>query len=136
MKMFINFSLAEEVCGRGRKCQGRARRPTVWLRPAGGGGRAAIGLWGGTGGCWGDFPERGRSGKQRHSKMKGEMLKQGECGPRSGVPRNRSCTQFCTSRGSRSPRSHSLPPAPAPAQAVAGMCPYLGYKRWRIRHAY
>lgn len=117
MKMFINFSLAEEVCGRGRYCQGRVRRPTVWLRPAGGGGRAAIGLWGGTGGCWGDFPERGRSGKHRHSKMKGEMLKQGECEPRSEVPRNRSCTQFCASRGSRSPGSHSLP---ASASASAG----------------
>lgn len=57
----------------------------MWLRPAGGGGRATIGLWGGTGGCCGDFPGRGRSGKHKQNERRN--AKAGECGPRSGVPR-------------------------------------------------
>lgn len=68
------------------------------------------------------FPGKGPVCEMQHSKMKGEMLTQGACGPRSGFSRNRSCTQFCTSRGSRGPGSRRLPPAPM----VAGICPSLG----------
>lgn len=92
--MFIVFFFSGGgIVGGDTKCQERARGPTVWLRLAGGGGRAAIGLWGGTGGCCGPFPERGRSVKRKHIT--------GECGPRSGSSRNRSCTQCRVSWASR-----------------------------------
>ena len=92
--MFIVFFFSGRgIVGGDTKCQERARGPTVWLRLAGGGGRAAIGLWGGTGGCCGPFPERGRSVKRKHIT--------GECGPRSGSSRNRSCTQCRVSWASR-----------------------------------
>lgn len=76
----------------GTPSAGKSEGPTVWLRLAGGSGRAAIGLWGGTGGCCGPFPERGRSAKRK--------CMTGEGAPHSGFSRYRPCTQCCVSRAS------------------------------------
>lgn len=62
------FSPAEEVFGVDTKHYERARRPTVWLRPAGGRGWVGIGLTGGTGGCCEAFPGRGRSAETQGPK--------------------------------------------------------------------
>lgn len=95
---------------------------------------AAIGLWGGTGGCGGAFPERGRSvDTQGHSSERRSATKvsvghaRGFLGTdlvHRSVPRG--------AMGAPDPPH----PAPPPALPVVGVCPHLGYGGWRHTQAH
>lgn len=58
-------------------------------------------------------PSRRGGGLQRHKRleMRGQMLSQAECGPRSGPSGSRSCAGFCTARGRRIPQTSTRPTA-------------------------